>query len=203
MDKIGLQRQWARLRQVQPWWFLVLAVVSALVCVAALRANNLRMISLREAVYEADRNNGDVEGSLRALREHVYGHMNTDLASGPNAVRPPIQLKFTYERLMAERQAAAGTSNSVIYTEAQQYCEKAFPASVSGGGRVECIQNYVKQRQPAAAPSVPRNLYQFDFVSPRWSPDLAGWSMVISVVSLLTALGLWLWRNVVRHLLNR
>jgi hypothetical protein len=45
------------------------------------------MIELREQVFEADKEDGDVEGALRELREHVHSHMNTDLASGENAVQ--------------------------------------------------------------------------------------------------------------------
>ena len=28
-------------------------------------------------------------------------------------------------------------------------------------------------------------LYKFDFVSAKWSPDLAGWSLVVAVASLV------------------
>ncbi len=203
MDKKRLHRRWARLRKLKPWYFLLVALISGLVCLAALRANNLRMISLREAVYAADKNNGDTEKALRDLREHVYSHMNTSLSSGENAVHPPVQLKYTYERLVQAQQASAGTSNSVIYTEAQQHCERTIPQGVSGGVRLGCIQAYVKQRSPETAQSVPKNLYQFDFVSPAWSPDLAGWSLVAAVAALALALKLWLYQNVLRYLLRK
>lgn len=203
MDKKQLQQHWARFRRLKPWYFLVLAVIAGLTAVMALRYNNLRMIELREAVYIADEQAGDVEGTLRALREHVYSHMNTDLSSGNQGVYPPVQLKYTYDRLVQEQLAAAGASNSTIYTEAQQHCERTIPQGVSGGVRLGCIQSYVKQRDPASVPSIPKNLYQFDFVSPSWSPDLAGWSLVVAALSLVTALGLALYQSWLRHLLRR
>lgn len=203
MDKQQLYQVWMRFRALKPWYFMVLALVSAVVCVAALRANNLRMVQLRNAVYAADEQGGDIEGALRRLREHVYGHMNTDLASGPNAVRPPIQLKHTYERLVREQQARAGGSNSAIYTEAQQYCERTIPNGVSGGVRLGCIQSYVKQRSPEDVQTVPKNLYQFDFVSPTWSPDLAGWSMVVTVLSLFAAIILALYQSWLRRFIRK
>ena len=49
--------------------------------------------------------------------------MNTNLSSGGNAIKPPIQLKYTYERLLATEQAKTAASNSKIYTEAQAYCQ--------------------------------------------------------------------------------
>lgn len=203
MDKKSLFKQWTKWRRIKPWYFMILALISGLLTVGALRANNLKMIELRQAVYEADERNGNVEKALRELREHVYGHMNTNLSAGPNAVHPPIQLKFTYERLLQARQKQASSSNSQIYTDAQKECERTIPNGVSGGVRLGCIQAYIKQRSPADVETVPKNLYQFDFVSPRWSPDLAGWSLAVTVLSVVMAVGVWLWQNVLRHLLRR
>lgn len=210
-DKRRLHHTWTRLRRIKPWYFLVLAAISAVICVFALRANNLHMIELRQAVYQADKDNGDIEGSLRALREQVYGHMNTSLAAGPNAVHPPIQLQYTYQRLLDAKKAGAAataSSNEDIYSQAQQYCEKAIPSTsgVSGRYRLSCIQSFVKQRSlgttAEADISVPKNLYQFDFVAAKWSPDLAGWSMVATFVLLVLAAGSFAWQLVVRRLVS-
>jgi hypothetical protein len=70
----------------------------------ALRHNNETMVKLRTAVYEADKNSGDVNTTLNKLRKYVYAHMNTDLSSGGNTIKPPIQLQHTYERLQAAEQ---------------------------------------------------------------------------------------------------
>lgn len=183
MNKRRAYHVWKAWRRIKPIYFLGLALVSGIVCIFALRANNLQMIELRQAVYQADKDNGDVEGALRNLREYVYGHMNTNLAAGSN-VRPPIQLKYTYERLLAARNAGSQANNSDIYNQAQQYCEKAIPTGFSGSYRLSCIQAFVKQHGLATSEPIPKNLYQFDFVSPRWSPDLAGWSLVVTTISL-------------------
>lgn len=177
------------------------AAISAGICVFALRANNLHMVQLRDAVYAADKNNGDTETALRNLRTYVYGHMNTNLNSGQNAVYPPIQLKYTYERLSAAQ--ASSTTNADIYPEAQKYCEQAIPNGISGSYRLSCIQAYIKQHSVTPVETIPKNLYQFDFVSPAWSPDLAGWSLVVTIFFVLCAVGIWLYRNVIRHMLKR
>lgn len=203
-DKRKLHHLWTKIRSIKPWVFLVLAVISGAVSVYALRENNLKMVELRQAVYDADKNNGDIETALRNLRTQVYGHMNTGLASGPNAVHPPVQLKYTYERLVAAQNAGANAaSNSDIYPQAQQYCEKAIPNGFSGSYRLSCIQAYVKQHGITTLQTIPKNLYQFDFISPTWSPDLAGWSLVLTVVLVLLAIGTWLFQNVVRHMLDK
>jgi hypothetical protein len=162
--------------------FLCLFIISSLTCVFALRGNNESMIILRNQLYTADKNNGDVNGALNKLRKYVYSHMNTDLSSGGNSIKPPIQLEYTYQRLESGAQAAA--NNSGLYTEAENYCQAQIPASVSisGSGRISCVQNYIMTHGGQAAAAIPAGLYEFDFASPTWSPDLAGWSMLASVL---------------------
>lgn len=156
-----------------------------------MRQNNLTMVRLRDKVYQADKNNVDVEASLRNLREYVYAHMNTNLSSGNNAIYPPIQLKYSYERALA---ASQGTQdpNTKIYTDAQAECERQFPRGLSGSGRIPCIQNYIASHgiKEAALPTA--SLYEFDFVSPRWSPDVAGITMVAAAIFLMLFIVRWL-----------
>lgn len=159
--------------------FLGLFILCSLISVMALRGNNQTMVELRDAVYEADKNSGDVSLAVNNLRRHVYAHMNTNLSSGGNAIKPPLQLKYTYERLQQAEKQRVDTVNEKIYTEAQGHCERQNPASFSGGGRVPCIEEYVS-RNGAQPNKIPAGLYQFDFISPSWSPDLAGWSLILS-----------------------
>lgn len=161
--------------------FLVLFTISGVVAISALRHNNQTMVQLRSEVYATDQSGGDINSALNNLRKYVYGHMNTDLSSGGNAIKPPIQLKYTYERLLEAQQQTSASSNSRIYTEAQTYCQTQVPAGFSGRGRVPCVQDYVTSHG-VKTPPIPTGLYQFDFVSPSWSPDLAGWSLVVTAL---------------------
>lgn len=178
--------------------FLVLLIISALVSLSALRHNNQTMIDLRADVFAADQAGGDVNGTLNKLREYVYGHMNTDLSSGGNAIKPPIQLKYTYERLLEAQQQSAG--NSQVYTDAQSYCQALIPASVSisGRGRISCVQDYVVNHGVHPT-SIPTGLYEFDFVSPTWSPDFAGWSLVVTILLLLGFVWTFLFQKVLKQ----
>jgi hypothetical protein len=183
MNKRKLHHIWRWLRHVSPWYFLAAAVLSTVVCVFALRANNQHMITLRDAVYQADKDNGDVQGALNKLQAYVTAHMNTNLSAGPNAVYPPIQLKYTYDRLVQAQGDAATKANSQLYTDAQHYCEAQNHTDFSGRNRVPCIQQYVQAHSTASsAPTIPDSLYKFSFVSPSWSPDLAGWSLVVAAL---------------------
>lgn len=181
MNKRHLHHIWRIYRRASPWYFLVALLVFGVMSLVSLRHNNEEMIRLRDAVYTADKDNGDVEGALRALRQYIYAHMNTSLASGPNAVHPPIQLKYTYEHLQQAQEAALGRGDSAIYQAAQSYCDAQ---SGVGSEVIACIQQYAAQHGVQLAPISP-SLYEFDFVSARWSSDLAGWSLVFTALSAL------------------
>ncbi len=183
MDKRFFKRFLRQLRTVSPWLFLGVAVISGVVCIMALRNNNMTALKLRDQVSKADQDNGDVETALRNLRQYIYGHMNTDLASGPTAIKPPIQLKYRYEQLLATEKSRVNSANTKTYNEAQIECERLFPKGLSGSGRIPCVTDYVSKRGIQEQP-IPDSLYKFDFVSPLWSPDLAGWSLVVTSVSL-------------------
>lgn len=187
MNKRKLHHIWTRIRPIRPWYFLAVGVLCLLVSVFALRANYLHMQSLRDAVYTADKNNGDVKGALEDLQRYVTAHMNTDLSKGSNAVYPPIQLKYTYERL---READLATNNSQVYTAAQAYCEQQNSTDFSGRNRVPCIESYVESHG-VVQKEIPDALYKFDFISPVWSPDLAGISLLLTGFFFVLGAGWW------------
>lgn len=183
MDKKFFQHFSKILRHVNVFLPLTVAIVAGVICIFALRSNNLQALKLRDNVVKVDQQNSDIEKALRELRAYIYSHMNTNLSSGPNAIKPPIQLKYRYERLVAAEQARLGTENSRIYTEAQAECEKKFPKGLSGSGRIPCITDYVASKG-VKQNDIPDSLYKFDFVSPRWTPDLAGLSLIAASIAL-------------------
>jgi len=184
MDKKQLHHLLTKVRSVSATYLVAAVVVSASISVFALRNNNLRMIALRDQVYQADKNNGDVEGALQKLRAYVYGNMNTSLTNGGDSVYPPIQLKYTYERLQAAANTKAQQANGQVYTDGQKYCEQQDSTDFSGRNRVPCIEQYVASHG-VQVQKVPDAMYKFDFISPTWSPDFAGISLLVSVLLLL------------------
>lgn len=180
---------------VKPWQLLVLTIISALICVSALRANNEHMNTLRNQVYSADKNGGNVELALQNLAKYVTSNMNTNLSSGPNSVYPPIQLTYSYNRVTNSLTESIGQQNSTLYTQAEDYCQAEVPSGFSGRYRVPCIEQYITSHD-LSQPNIPQSLYEFDFVSPRWSPDLAGWTMLLTILfGILTIVSLVLkWR---------
>jgi hypothetical protein len=191
---------WTKFRRIKPWYFLVIFVISLSMSIVSLRANNEHMAKLRSAVYAADQNDGDVTGALRNLQAYVTANMNTNLSNGPNAVYPPIQLKYTYDRLVQAASEQASQANTQLYTDAQIYCQQQDPVDFSGHNRVPCIEQYVETHGAQLA-SIPAALYEFDFISPVWSPDVAGWSIVAAALSgLLFLVSFAMQRWAKRHL---
>lgn len=193
-----LYNVWKKIRPIRPWHFFVIALICLGVSVFALRENNLHMVKLRDAVYAADKNNGDVQGTLANLQRYVTAHMNTSLTSGNTSVYPPIQLKYTYDRLRASN---LQVSNAQVYSDAQKYCEQQDPTDFSGRNRVPCIEQYVESHGVQPKP-IPDAMYKFDFVSPTWSPDLAGWSLLATLFFALAGAGWWLFRRYLRRRLS-
>jgi hypothetical protein len=183
-----MNKKSAHHRLVQVRYLLLAALVFGMVSVVALRHNNQQMSKLRQAVFTADEQNGDVEKALENLRSYVTGHMNTSLTSASNGVYPPIQLKYTYDRLVTAAGSQASAANDNTYNDAQKACEAQIPTGFSGRYRLDCIEQYVEAHGGAPVSSIPDSLYKFDFVSPTWSPDLAGFSVLLTVICLIVAI---------------
>lgn len=186
MTKHQLHGYWNRFKDSSLILLIVIVLISGSVAVFALRANNQKMLDLKNAVYTADQNDGDVESALLALRNHVYSHMNSSLRPANGSSEPPIQLVNKFNRIVAAEQArVASLNNSAkVYAEAQARCEKA---SIPLTARAQCIQDYVSENgsgvQQLNLP--PKEFYTFDFASPVWTPDVAGISLLVFVLALL------------------
>ncbi len=174
---------------VTVWGFLVLAVISGTFTLVAYRQNSSEAKKRYETLLAVDAAGGDVEKALRDLRGYIYAHMNTTIGS-PTGVRPPIQLKGTYDRLVAaekSRVASAKEANANLYNTAQHECEKLYPTGNSAPFRVPCFTEYVlTHKQTTDEKTIPDAMYKYDFVSPAWSPDAAGIGIVVTILLLGT-----------------
>lgn len=188
MDTRRLYHIWKRIRPIRPVYFLAAGAVCLAIGVVGLRHNYTHMEDLRDKVYQADRNNGDVQTALTNLQHYVTAHMNTGLSKGSNSVYPPIQLQYTYERLQSRQLQA---SNAAVYSDAQKYCEAQDSVDFSGRNRVPCIESYVQSHGVTQHP-IPDAMYKFDFIAPLWSPDAAGFGLLFAVLFFAIGIGIWL-----------
>ena len=181
MNKRKLYGIWHKYKKISLLVIVVGLIAGSFTAVLALRQNNLNMLKLRQQVVEVDANGGDVNSALIELRNFVFSHMNTQLRTN-DAGEPPIQLVASYNRYIADQQTKLTQSGkSDIYTNAQATCERSSPTLAE---RVNCIQLFVAENggQVAEINYPPKDLYSFDFASPRWSPDLAGISLLLAII---------------------
>ena len=181
LNKRKLHHQFRYLKRVKARYFLITAAAFLALGIYGLRQNNFQMIKLRDAVEVADKQNGDVETALRELRQFVHSHMNTDLSTGNTAIKPPIQLKHRYERLVQAETERVRKANEQVKKTGEKICGQKYPAGGFNSPRVQCVAEYTRVNSEDAR-EIPSELYKFDFVSPVWSPDLAGFSLLISLI---------------------
>lgn len=174
MDKL---KNW--FKNVKLWQLGLAFVISIPISAYLLRQNNLGMVERRDAVILADETTGDinkVEPSLIELRDYVSSHMNTDLGQ-------PLELPGSYNTAVKEIQKNfKDPTVHRAYRKGEIACNKP---SVPLNTQAQCIQDYVLNHGGSAARSLafpPKEQFTYSFVSPAWSLDLAGLSVMITVL---------------------
>lgn len=118
-DAKGLLRC-LRKSRVKTWYIAIVLVLAVAGSAWGLRANNLKMIQLRNQVLQADSSGRDLQGSLTKLSTFVFKHMNTTVND--------LELVNSYNRdvssLVAQTKAQKN-DQAGIYHQAQLSCEHA------------------------------------------------------------------------------
>lgn len=167
-------------------YLFILAVVAAVSAVVGLRWNQQRVAELRQAVIAADEANGDVESALTGLHRFVVSHMNTSVR---------VELVASYERAVARAQSGfAAETDEELLAQAQAACDQPGVSSVE---QAECVRQFLESRrtpgtnpQPLEPPD--KSLFIHTFVAPIWSPDLAGFSLLVAAIAAIASLGLFI-----------
>lgn len=184
-DKGRVKQNIKDLQRVKTWQLVILLVIVGFVAATFLRLNSIGMVQRREAVLSADKE-GDEEAIINRLydlQRFVAAHMNTDLGRG-------VYLEHSYSRDLQEwqeTQYGAANPNGNIYKKAQEACAPRF--SSYSYAYLQCTTNelakYPAAENPADDTSKPRQeAYIHSFTSPVWSPDFAGWTVLVFVVIL-------------------
>jgi len=179
-DKSRIKRSIKGLQRVKTWQLVILLVIVGFVAATFLRLNSIGMVQRREAVINADAagNEQAIIQRLLDLQQYTSAHMNTDLGRG-------VYLENSYNRDLQDwqkNQYGDRNPNGNIYKKAQEVCAPQF--SSYSNAYLQCTTNelakYPSAEGPASETSKPRQeAYIHDFQSPVWSPDFAGWSLVV------------------------
>ena len=166
------------MQRVRTWQLILLLIVMGMLSATFLRLNNIGMIERRTAVFSADKqgNQESIRARLFDLQRYAAAHMNAD--SGV------IYLEAQYQRdtQAAIEAASAREGSDNINVKADQACKAQF-----GGysqAYVQCFASELAKypsgtNAPDKASLPSPSLYRHAFSSPAWSPDFAGFSLLI------------------------
>ncbi len=151
------------------------------------------MIERRTAVIAADEagNAAVTQQRLFALQRYVTSHMNTD----PGRIAFIGQHQRDSQKLK-DQAASQGSSDGNVYQKAAAVCD---PIARDEGWRwpdpryTQCIDTELSKYPAASGPvmsiKVPDvSMYYHTYVSPAWSPDFAGFSLLACVILVLMIL---------------
>ncbi len=179
MNKRKLHHYWTKIRGVKTWQLILLALFFGWLSIYSLRQNSLNLEPKIQAVIVADEENGNIEKAVNELGDYVTHHMNADLPR-------PIQLEHSYNRAVerAYDNALKDLRSGTLLQEAKQVCAQ-LGVIVSAGP--QCIQDYLDKNwspdRGSLVVELPDSaLFTYQFAAPRWSPDIAGWSIFITIV---------------------
>lgn len=162
------------------------------------------MVERRSAVISADvaGNQDDTIRRLYDLQRYVSSHMNTDMGKG-------VYLQESYKRdsqAVLDKASGDQNANGNIYKKAQEVCAPRF--SHYSSAYLQCttseLAKYPAATELIAAAKLPSaNSYLHDYVSPVWSPDFAGWSLVVCGIIVVLILVRLIGLIVLKVLLQR
>lgn len=184
-----LIRSWHK-TLVKTWMLVLLLVIFSGLGAWGLHTNNVNMMSLREDVLASDRSGKNVDVPLNKLMNYSLRHMNASVED--------LGLTHSYQRDADEAERVAKQNSKVqgrdsVTAKGQKHCEKSIGVDSSGYTTkiAQCVQDYVRQHGGSVGPAASKvvypdkTLYYFSFASPRWSPDLAGFSILLALIAAI------------------
>jgi hypothetical protein len=184
-DKLNKQNL-RRFKKIKVWQLVAVLLLMGFVAATFLRLNNIGMIQRFDAVMAADKagDNKVIRERLYDLQRFISDHMNTNMGNG-------LYLEDSYNRDVKkayELSSQDSNPNGNIYKKVQDICAPRF--SSWSIGYVQCVTDELAKYPSAdslvASVNLPKAaLYHYSFISPIWSPDFAGWSVLICLTLIL------------------
>ena len=202
-DRRQVRHTIKQIQRVQTWQLVVLLVLSLFTAATFLRLNNIGMVERRKAVIAADET-GDasmVTNRLYDLQRYAASHMNANTGG----FYLEHQYKRDVEKIVAEA-SVVSNPNSNINAQVDAICKSRY--SSYSQDWVQCfadeLARFPAAPDPASQVNLPNaDLYRYSFLSPRWSPDFAGWSLALSAAIALMIVARLLSLAILRLMLKK
>ncbi len=172
------------IRGLKLWQLTLVAIALTAGGVLLLRSNSIEAIRLFNNVKAADvaLNDAETNKALHAFQQYVSQHMNTQLDR--------VSLEKTYERdykAAVGKVTNSGSVNDAKYQESEKNCQAELRRTASFSTYAQCVANAVGQTAPGQDPLLAADLpqayrYEYVFISPDWSPDAAGLTLLAAAV---------------------
>ncbi len=190
------------LQKVKTWQLVLLLILMLFIAATFLRINNTGMVQRRNAVTAADKSGNveDISTRIYDLQRYSAAHMNAD--SGTFYLQE--QYNRDAQRALADT-ANLSAASAQANAEAEAVCHPQFHGWSTA--YMQCFLAELAKRPGAdklPEPKLPDPaLYRYSFVSPLWSPDFAGWSVLVCLMIILMIIGRLLSLMILRLLLRR
>ncbi|NCU37638.1 hypothetical protein EOL96_01050 [Candidatus Saccharibacteria bacterium] len=203
-DKRRVTRSIKQLQAVKTWQLVIVLILMLFVSATFLRLNNTGMIERKNAVVAADKtgNIEDIQSRIYDLQRYAAAHMNADTGV--------FYLQEQYNRDVKEQALEASNGGSERALEIRKAADAVCQPLFSGWSPayVRCYVNELNKHSADEINSAQLQLpssaqYRYSFVSPLWSPDFAGWSLLVSAAIVLMIVFRLLGLGVLRLLIAR
>lgn len=164
-------------------YLIGLTVIFLVACWGGLSANARTAKDKARQIVAADQESLDTKTAQRELADYVYSHMNSSVQ---------YTLRGSFDRAtetvhLANQPQVSGQ----VYQQAQAACAGRADSIAQS----RCVTGYLSQHAPTNPSSTPAELPKLaDFTialhAPRWTPDLAGLSLLAAMAT--AALTGWL-----------
>lgn len=201
-DKRAAKRGLKRLEAVKTWQLVIILILGMVLAATFLRINNVGMIERRESVKSADE-----QGDLQILHERLY-ELKRYSAQHMNANTEKFSLVHQYSR---DSEAAINKvlkDNSLAESSKIEQTCKARTNSTYGQAWIQCFTDELAALGPAKDPFTATNrpnadAYSISYLSPVWSPDFAGFTVLFCILVALLIVSRIVAATVLRIILNR
>ena len=183
-DKRNIRKNLKRIETIKTWQLIILLVLSLFISATFLRLNNTGMISRRNAIEGADKSGDTQDTSSRIydIQRYAAAHMNADTGV--------FYLQSQYDRDVKKAVTAASGDSSTGDNSPQAKADAICNPNLQIHGYSLAYQNCMLEQlskagqvvDPASITLPNPALYRYSFTSPLWSPDFAGWSVLVSLL---------------------
>lgn len=202
-ERRKLKNRLKRIQTVKTWQLALIFLLMSFVSASLLRLNNVGMIERRDAVMSADQScdREVLKNRLYDLQRYVSSHMNTDL--GSRGVALENLYNCDYQEALSKQQSYQNEHGN-IFQKVQEICAPRY--SSNSQAYKDCVNtelaNFPQGQELADLVALPTEPYYHSFVSPKWSPDFAGFAVLITGAIGVIIILRWLSMVIIRIILK-